>query len=131
MWVIYSLMAALLFAICDATISEISVAGPKGILYFCLGTLVCGIVFFAYRFRQNYVNKGVFWVDFRFKVDGTLNMVNMIGFLIFALIYGLYQNLAVTCFYFTNKAGINVGVMTTIWSINPLFIAVLDYLIYK
>lgn len=32
--------------------------------------------------------------------------------------------------YFANTAGVNVGVITTIWSVNPLFMAVADYLIY-
>ena len=33
--------------------------------------------------------------------------------------------------YFANKAGVNVGVITTITSINPFFTAVLDYLLHK
>ena len=32
--------------------------------------------------------------------------------------------------WFAARAGVNVGVITCIWSISPLFIAVLDFLIY-
>ena len=30
--------------------------------------------------------------------------------------------------YFANSAGVNVGVITTIWSLNPLFMAIADYI---
>ena len=33
--------------------------------------------------------------------------------------------------YFANKAGVNVGVITTITSISPFFTAFADYLLYK
>lgn len=39
--------------------------------------------------------------------------------------------MCVITLYFANKAGVNVGVITTITSINPFFTAVVDYLIYK
>jgi len=29
--------------------------------------------------------------------------------------------------YFANTAGVNVGVITTIWSLNPAFMAIADY----
>lgn len=33
--------------------------------------------------------------------------------------------------YFSNLAGVNVGVITTIWSLNPIFLAIADYFINK
>lgn len=33
--------------------------------------------------------------------------------------------------WFATKADINVGVITSIWSINPLFLAVMDYFIFQ
>ena len=33
--------------------------------------------------------------------------------------------------WLATKADINVGVITCIWSINPLFIAILDYFIFS
>lgn len=33
--------------------------------------------------------------------------------------------------YFAALAQINVGLITTIWSINPLFIAIMDYLLFR
>jgi drug/metabolite transporter (DMT)-like permease len=32
--------------------------------------------------------------------------------------------------YFSNRAGVNVGIITTIWSLNPLFVAIADYFIF-
>lgn len=33
--------------------------------------------------------------------------------------------------YFAGRADLNTGVIITIWSINPLFIAVCDYLLFN
>ena len=33
--------------------------------------------------------------------------------------------------YYAHLAGVNVGVMTAIWGVQPLFAAGLDYLIYR
>jgi len=39
--------------------------------------------------------------------------------------------LAILTFHYAIRADINVGVISTVWAINPLFLAVLDFLIYK
>jgi drug/metabolite transporter (DMT)-like permease len=41
------------------------------------------------------------------------------------------MNMCIFTMYFANSAGINVGVITTITSINPFFTALVDYLVYK
>lgn len=33
--------------------------------------------------------------------------------------------------YFAAEANVNVGVITTIWSVNPLFMAIVDYIVFK
>ena len=35
------------------------------------------------------------------------------------------------CMYYATKAGINVGVITVIWSVNPLLMAIGDRIFYK
>lgn len=38
--------------------------------------------------------------------------------------------MAILTFYFSALADVNPGIITTIWAINPLFTAILDFLIY-
>ena len=46
------------------------------------------------------------------------------------MLYFLIQNCAILTMWFANRAGVNVGVITCIWSINPLFMAFLDFIIF-
>ena len=63
-------------------------------------------------------------------VKGKLKLNNLLGFIVFSMVYFTIQNLAFTTMWVADDAQINVGIITAIWSINPLFIAVSDYLIY-
>lgn len=49
----------------------------------------------------------------------------------FSLLYFLTQNLAFLTMWFAGLARINVGVITTIWAVNPLFMAIIDSIIFK
>jgi len=65
------------------------------------------------------------------KVDGKLNWRNLFGFLCFCLLYFIVQNGVLLTIYFAVAADVNVGVITTIWSICPFFLALADYLMFK
>ena len=62
--------------------------------------------------------------------DGKLSGKHLLGFVCFSLCYFCIQNLAFLTMYFANRANINVGLITTIWSVNPLFLAFMDSLIF-
>jgi drug/metabolite transporter (DMT)-like permease len=44
-WVLYSMVAALLLALCNTTMSDLSSIGIEGLLYLSPGNLICGIMF--------------------------------------------------------------------------------------
>ena len=44
-WVWYSMGAALLLALCNTTMSDLSSIGVEGLLYLSPGNLICGLMF--------------------------------------------------------------------------------------
>ena len=131
MWIVYAFGAAFCFTLCNAAISEItSKVGPLCIFYFASGSILCGAVYNILQSYKNYLTKGKIWNDQNIVVDGKLSQRNLLGFIVYCLNYFMIQNLAFLTMYFAAKAKINVGVITTIWSINPLFMAFADYMIY-
>lgn len=56
--------------------------------------------------------------------------INVLGYFAFCLVYFLIQNMAFVTMWFANLAHVNVGVITVIWSVLPLFLAIADYCIF-
>ncbi len=44
-WVYYSLGAATLLALCNTTMSDLSLLGVEGLLYLSPGNIICGLMF--------------------------------------------------------------------------------------
>ena len=59
------------------------------------------------------------WFDQNIVVDGKFKGVNVFGFFTNYFVYVLVNNMCFVTMYLTNQAGINVGVITTIWSVFP------------
>ena len=59
-----------------------------------------------------------------------MNYRNLLGFIAYCCVYLCIQNMAMLTMFTAKLAGVNVGVIITIWSINPLFMALLDYLFF-
>ena len=57
-------------------------------------------------------------------------MRNFIGFWIYGLCYFIVQNCVLLTIYFAVIANLNPGVITTIWSVTPFFIAVFDFFMF-
>ena len=47
-WVTHTLLATVLFTICNSAFSEISLLGIEGLLYMSVGPLICGLTYFTY-----------------------------------------------------------------------------------
>ena len=70
-------------------------------------------------------------VDLNIKVEGKIRWVpNVIGFFTFSLNYLSIQCIVLYTFSLCYDAGINAGIVTTIWAINPLFSAVMDRVLF-
>lgn len=64
-------------------------------------------------------------------MDGKIDYLHLFGFLVFSVLYFVIQNVTFLTVWFANLAKINVGIITLIWSINPFYMAVADWIIYK
>ena len=81
-------------------------------------------IFEMYKSKKFLTNQNII-------VDGTLRKKNLVLFIAYCILYFYIMNMCIFTMYFANKAGVNVGVITTITSINPFFTAFADYLMYK
>ena len=126
-WIAFAFGACISFTICNSAISEISnQAGPACLFYFASGSIVTGIAYHLIKCCR----EKTLWNNQNIIVDGQFKLKNLIGFVCYCLIYLLIQLLAIYTMYFANKAGVNVGIITTIWSLNPLFMATADFFIF-
>jgi multidrug transporter EmrE-like cation transporter len=91
------------------------------------GGIVSGVFFYIVKFFQT----GKPWVNQNIIVDGKFKPHNLLGFVANCVIYVLVNNMCFVTMYLANQAGINVGVISTIWCVFPLYAALADYLIYK
>ena len=64
-------------------------------------------------------------------VDGTLRKKNLSLFIAYCFVYFYVMYMRIVTMYFSNKAGMYVGVITIITSINPFFAAFVDYIMYR
>ena len=65
-----------------------------------------------------------------FVVNGQTDWGNIGWFTFYCLNYLAYQILVVLTFFFCLLAKVNAGVVTTIWSITPLFAAMFAYILF-
>lgn len=133
-WILWSLSAAACFTACNEAISLITAnAGPLCIFYFAPGTVAVGTVYqlimCIYNSRQQ--QKCICWNEQKLIIDNKVDCKNVLGFVAFCFNYFLIQNMAFLTMWFAALADINVGVITVIWSVNPLFMAIMDWIIYK
>jgi len=103
------------------------------IFYFSPGTILTSIIFFTIRGVQNKRNPDInkLWTDQNLIIDGQVRWKNVVGYACFACCYFCIQNLAFLTIFFASKADINVGLITTIWSVNPLFMAIMDSIFFS
>ena len=136
LWVLYAILTAILFTLCNEAISEISQnRGPECLFYFASGSIFTGLLFFLYKSVHNFKKRAgkrdrKCWHNQNIIINGKLNCRNLLGYSIFCMLYFVIQNCAIMTMWFASRAGVNVGVITCIWSINPLFMSLLDFLIF-
>ena len=131
-WIFYAFAATICFTACNTAISEItSRSGPLCILYFSLGAMLSGAIYNLMHCIRNWRTQGTFWLDQNIIVEGKFKLLNLIGFIAFSCLYFLIQNMAFMTMWFANLAQVNVGIITVIWSINPLYMAAADYFLFN
>ena len=57
--------------------------------------------------------------------------MNLFGFILNCITYLLALNMCFVTMYLSNQAGINVGIITTIWTVFPLYTALADKVMFN
>jgi multidrug transporter EmrE-like cation transporter len=127
-WLFWSFFATFCFLAVNGLVSEITIySGPFASFYMASGGITAGVVFNIYKVCKT----GKPWVNQNIIVDGKFKVNNLFGFVMNCVVYVIVNNVCFVTMYFTNEAGINVGVITTIWCVFPLYTALADYWMFK
>ena len=130
-WIGLSVAASICFTICNSAIVEVSATmGPFTMFYYVSGGIFSGVVFNISRFYINYKKNGIFWVNQNIIINGSIKWGNFIGFVTFCCVFFIVQNSLLLAIYFAGAANLNAGLITSIWSICPFFIAITDYFLF-
>lgn len=100
-------------------------AGLECILYYASGGLLAGggyHIIAACKERS--------WIKQNIIIEGELHKMNLFRYFLNCLVYFLVITLCQVTMFFANRSSINVGVIITIWSINPFFNSIADYFFY-
>ena len=120
-WINLSLISSLCFTTCNISISEITTEiGLYCIFYFSSGALLAGLAY--------HISTGKY-LGQNLRENGQFKKRNLIKYIIYCCIYFIVQNLCYFTMYFANRADINIGVIITIWSLEPIFNQIADYYI--
>jgi hypothetical protein len=122
--------AALCFAFTNTFINEVTVREGLYTPFYLTGAVVFGIFYNFYNAFLTYRSTGVFWNDLNFVVDGKVKYNHIYGFFVYCAVFTATQNLVYLTFFFAGAAGLNIGVITVIYSVDSVYLSIADYYIY-
>ena len=134
-WIKPAFGATVCFVIGNSGISVVTahVDGLACIFYLSFGAWITGVIYQIMMSIRNYRNPNVnfIWHRNNMIIDGKLNMSHVLLWLIMCCVFfGIMCSMFMTM-YFAHLSDVNVGVITTFWSVQPLIAAIIDYLIYR
>lgn len=109
------------------------VDGLSCIFYLSFGAWITGV---AYQIIMTCVNARnpdteYSWHPNNIIVGGKMRVTHLLLFVIMCgLFFGIMSSMFMTM-YFSHISGVNVGVITTIWSVQPLIAAIIDWIVYR
>lgn len=128
----WACMAALTFMISSGTKAQMSAdVGYESAFYKAIGVVVASLGYFLYKCVQTYKKERRFWNDQNIIVDGKFKCINLLGFVVYSLAHFGILIFVVGSVYFAVEAGVNTGVIISIWSITPFFAALADYVMFR
>ena len=132
-WIAPTLYAAIFFSISNEFISVVSahVDGLQTVFYYSFGGWVAGILYQAIMSIANWRDATVnhIWHRNNIIINGKLKRMHLVLFMLSCCYFFLITISKLMTIYFSHMAGINVGVITTMWAVEPLFGATIDWII--
>lgn len=134
LWLPYAMGAFCSFLCCNFFSSILTDNAPvlDAIFYQTPGVLVTGTVFNIINgclyHRQNPARNG-YWRPQNLLINGEINNKHMMIFCLAVVLYVGTQTLILVTMFMAHLANVNVGIITSVWGLQPLGAAVLDYFI--
>jgi hypothetical protein len=100
--------------------------GPFCLFYFAPGSILTGGFYNLAEMVKNFRANQGFWNHQNLIIGGKMNWTHLLGFVLFCITYFMIQNMAFLTMHFSSLANVNVGLITTIWSVNPVFMAIME-----
>lgn len=129
-----TILGTICFTVRTFFIAEVTkTAGPFTALYLSVGVIIYSGAFFIFKACKNkfLVAGGSFHIDLNLVRGGKLLRPNTVGLLIFCILYFLAQNMTYLTLWTSLLADMNIGIVSVLWSITPLIVAVFEYVIYR
>lgn len=132
-WFPSAIAAALGFSIANEFQSVLTghLDGITVIFYTNIGGWITGVGFQAIMSFRNWLNpeKQHIWHRHNIINDGQLNRIHLVCYALTCAFYFFIATSKLMTIYFSHMSGLNVGVITTLWSVEPLLNAVIDWFI--
>lgn len=105
--------------------------GYEAMFYNAFGACFSSLVYFLYKCIETYKKEGRFWNDQNIIVDGKFKCANFVGFMAFSLVHFGILIFVLGSVYFAVEAGVNTGIIISLWSITPFLAAIVDYVMFR
>ena len=99
--------------------------------YTQLGGLISGLLFNVFYSYKNYKKNGVFWNNQNIMVNGKVSCISILRVFIYCILLFTAQYSAFLTIWSAQQAQINVGVVSSIWAVEPILATIYDSIIYK
>ena len=131
-WLIYAFLCSFAFAAEFVFLVQITeVVGPVCIFYNTSGGIIIGFVYYFYIGVVGPCFRGKKMKDQNFILDGQIKWRNVVGMVAYCLLLIACEVFVYLTLFFSKRAKINPGIITTIWSVDPLFMAFSDKVFFK
>ena len=98
--------------------------------YVQIAGVIVGILFHLTHSFKNYSKGGTFWHNQNLIINGKLSWLNVFRVTLFCLVLFMCQNMAYLTIWAAEQAQMNVGVVTCIWTVDPIVTTVYDFVVY-
>ena len=134
-WIFFGICAALCFSITNVLLGSVASGGIKLRVLCGYGAFIYSFTYWAIMFIRNYQSTKKIWVykDSNFyDVDTTkFNWKNGLGVLAYSTMDFVTLTIVIYVFYYALLSGMNIGVVTAIFSSASIFQALAAYIMFK
>ncbi len=135
MWIILALLAGVCYAFNNFFIGQLSHHGFLAVVYVNIPSFFLFTIIYGINLIRNKILHGFFWskeVSIFFKEeDNKIDWLNILGVTLMSFCKFCGFCLVVATFHYANAAGMNLGIITVIFSFTCITDSIVFYFIFK